>query len=89
MARKLSWENALQDANKVTTIHHSLVRNSLILMAAQSLAIRTSLAGYIAKGIALCGKQLVEDARTTFDLAFTFTHGNMDATVFLYFIKAG
>ncbi|KAG2746715.1 WD40 repeat-like protein [Suillus brevipes Sb2] len=69
MARKLSWENALQDANK-------------------SLAVRTSLAGYIAKGIALCGKQLVEDARTTFDLAFTFTHGNMDATVFLYFIKA-
>ncbi|KAG2746843.1 hypothetical protein P692DRAFT_201791673, partial [Suillus brevipes Sb2] len=69
MARKLSWENALQDANK-------------------SLAVRTSLAGYIAKGIALCGKQLVEDARTAFDLAFTFTHGNMDATVFLYFIKA-
>jgi tetratricopeptide (TPR) repeat protein len=69
MARKLNWENALQDANK-------------------SLAVRTSLAGYIAKGIALSGKQLVEDARTCFDLAFTFTHGNMDATVFLYFIKA-
>ncbi|KAG1721179.1 WD40-repeat-containing domain protein, partial [Suillus occidentalis] len=69
MARKLNWENALQDANK-------------------SLAVQTSLAGYIAKGIALCGKQLVEDARTAFDLAFTLTHGNMDATVFLYFIKA-
>jgi WD40 repeat protein/tetratricopeptide (TPR) repeat protein len=69
MARKLNWENALQDANK-------------------SLDIRTSMAGYIAKGIALCGKQLVEDARTAFDLAFTFTHGNMDATVFLYLIKA-
>jgi tetratricopeptide (TPR) repeat protein len=69
MARKLSWEKALQDANK-------------------SLAIRTSLAGYIAKGIALCGKQLLEDARTAFDLAFTFTLGNMDATVFLYLIKA-
>jgi hypothetical protein len=47
------------------------------------------LAGYIAKGIALCGKQLVEDARTAFDLAFTFTLGNMDATVFLYLFKAG
>ncbi|KAG2140211.1 uncharacterized protein EDB93DRAFT_682353 [Suillus bovinus] len=70
MARKLDWENAFKDANKV------------------SLAIRTSLAGYIAKGIALCGKQLVEDARTAFDLGFTFTQGNMDATVFLYLIKA-
>ncbi|KAG2038866.1 WD40-repeat-containing domain protein [Suillus americanus] len=66
MARKLNWENALQDANK-------------------SLAIRTSMAGYIAKGIALCGKQLVEDARTSFDLAFTFTHGNMDATAIALF----
>ncbi|KAG2082256.1 hypothetical protein BD769DRAFT_1545391, partial [Suillus cothurnatus] len=55
MARKLNWENALQDANK-------------------SLAIRTSLADYIAKGIAL---------------SFTFTLGNMDAAVFLYLIKAG
>ncbi|KAG2127088.1 hypothetical protein BD769DRAFT_1387971 [Suillus cothurnatus] len=66
MARKLNWENALQDANK-------------------SLDIRTSMAGYIAKGIALCGKQLVEDARTAFDLAFTFTHGNMDATAIALF----
>ncbi|KAG2114211.1 uncharacterized protein F5147DRAFT_19324 [Suillus discolor] len=56
--------------------------------ANKSLAIRTSLAGYIAKGIALCGKQLLEDARTAFDLGFTFTQGNVDATVFLYLIKA-
>ncbi|KAG2127419.1 hypothetical protein BD769DRAFT_1775949 [Suillus cothurnatus] len=53
--------------------------------ATKSLAIRTSLSGYIAKGIALCGKQLVEDARTAFDLAFTFTLGNMDATAIALF----
>lgn len=34
MARRLSWENALQDANKVTTIHHALVIDSLTLMVA-------------------------------------------------------
>jgi hypothetical protein len=45
------------------------------------------LTGYIAQGIALCGKQLVEDARTAFDLAFTFTDGNSDVTLFL--IKVG
>lgn len=56
--------------------------------AIKSLTICPSLTGYIAQGIALCGKQLVEDARTAFDLAFTFTDGNPDATLFLFLIKA-
>ncbi|KAG2361967.1 hypothetical protein BDR07DRAFT_1087178 [Suillus spraguei] len=47
-----------------------------------------SFAGYIAKGIALCGKQQIEEATIAFDMAFTFTQGNMDATVFLYLVKA-
>ncbi|KAG2038335.1 hypothetical protein BDR03DRAFT_1010027 [Suillus americanus] len=50
--------------------------------------IRPSLTGYIAQGIALCGKQLVKDARTAFNLAFTFTDGYSDATLFLFLIKA-
>ncbi|KAG2093760.1 uncharacterized protein F5147DRAFT_820941 [Suillus discolor] len=33
--------------------------------------------------------KLVDDGRKAFDLAFMFTHGNMDATAFLYLIKAG
>jgi hypothetical protein len=33
MARKLNWENALQDANKVEMIIHTLVKISLTLMA--------------------------------------------------------
>jgi hypothetical protein len=32
MAHKLNWENALQDANKVTLIYHSLVILSLSLI---------------------------------------------------------
>jgi hypothetical protein len=32
MARKLSWEKALQDANKVITIYHALVTLSLTLI---------------------------------------------------------
>ncbi|KAG1785217.1 WD40-repeat-containing domain protein [Suillus plorans] len=56
--------------------------------AIKSLTIHPSLAGYIAQGIALCGKQLVEDARAAFELAFTFTVGNSDATLFLFLIKA-
>lgn len=56
--------------------------------ATKSLTIRPSLAGYIAQGIALCGKQLVEEATTAFDFAFTFTEGNPDATLFLFLIKA-
>jgi tetratricopeptide (TPR) repeat protein len=75
-------------ANRSFVMARKLNWEKALKDANKSLAIRTSLAGYIAKGIALCGKQLLEDARTAFDLAFTFTLGNMDATVFLYLIKA-
>jgi tetratricopeptide (TPR) repeat protein len=75
-------------ANRSFVMARTLNWESALQDATKSLAIRPSLAGYIAKGIALCGKQLVEDARTAFDLAFTFTLGNMDATVFIYLIKA-
>ncbi|KAG2087708.1 uncharacterized protein F5147DRAFT_781237 [Suillus discolor] len=63
-------------------------KNNALQDATKSLAIQTLLAGYIAKGIALCGQQLLDDVRTTFDLAFTFIQGNMDAIAFLYLIKA-
>ncbi|KAG2047946.1 WD40 repeat-like protein [Suillus hirtellus] len=55
--------------------------------AIKSLTIHPSLAGCIAQGIVLCGKQLVEDARTAFELAFTFTVDNSDATIFLFLIE--
>lgn len=81
-------KNFASYANRSFVMARKLDWESAFQDANKSLAIQTSLAGYIAKGIALCGKQRVEDARTAFDLGFTFTHGNMDATVFLYLIKA-
>jgi tetratricopeptide (TPR) repeat protein len=81
-------KNFASYANRSFVMARQLDWDNALQDATKSLAIRTSLSGYIAKGIALCGKQLVEDARTAFDLAFTFTLGNMDATVLLYLIKA-
>ncbi|KAG1771869.1 WD40-repeat-containing domain protein [Suillus placidus] len=81
-------KNFASYANRSFVMARKLDWGNAFQDATKSLAIRPSLAGYIAKGIALCGKQLLDDARTAFDMAFTFTHGNMDATVFLYLIKA-
>ncbi|KAG1750592.1 WD40-repeat-containing domain protein [Suillus paluster] len=57
--------------------------------ASKSLSIRPSLTGYVAKGIALYGKQQVLDATTAFDLAFTFafTDGDSKTPFFLFLIK--
>ncbi|KAG2335469.1 hypothetical protein BDR05DRAFT_1006783 [Suillus weaverae] len=62
--------------------------NNALQYATKSLAVQTSLPGYIAQGIALCGEQLVDDARAAFDLAFTFTQGNMDAIAFVHLITS-
>ncbi|KAG1906278.1 uncharacterized protein F5891DRAFT_557293 [Suillus fuscotomentosus] len=81
-------KNFASYANRSFILARKLDWDNALRDAAKSLVIRTSLAGYIAKGIALCGKQRLDDARTAFDLGFTFTQGNTDATVFLYLIKA-
>ncbi|KAG0698212.1 WD40-repeat-containing domain protein [Suillus ampliporus] len=52
----------------------------------QSVSIRPSLAGYMSKGIALCGKQQFWDATKAFDVVLTFTDG--DSKIFLFLIKA-
>ncbi|KAG1731851.1 uncharacterized protein EDB91DRAFT_1084941 [Suillus paluster] len=52
-------------------------------------SIRPSVAGYVAKGIALCGKQQIWEATTAFDLVFTFTFANGDLkTSFLLLVIA-
>ncbi|KAG1831007.1 WD40-repeat-containing domain protein [Suillus variegatus] len=81
-------KNFASYANRSFILARKLDWDSALHDATKSLVIRASIAGYIAKGIALCGKQRLDDARTAFDLAFTFTQGNMDVTVFLYLIKA-
>ncbi|KAG1810864.1 WD40-repeat-containing domain protein [Suillus subaureus] len=62
-------KNFASYANRSFVMARKLNWENALRDANKSLAIQTSMAGYIAK-------------------AFTFTHGNMDATVFLYLIKA-
>ncbi|KAG1906277.1 uncharacterized protein F5891DRAFT_1004825 [Suillus fuscotomentosus] len=81
-------KNFASYANRSFILARKLDWDNALHDATKSLVIRTSFAGYIAKGIALCGKQRLDDARTAFDLAFTFTQGNTDVTIFLYLIKA-
>jgi hypothetical protein len=45
--------------------------------------------GFISKGIALCGKGLVRNARTAFDLALMFTNEDSTTIHLLFLIKAG
>ncbi|KAG1745229.1 hypothetical protein EDB19DRAFT_477452 [Suillus lakei] len=92
---KLLTQEIKADASKyITYANRSLVMarkldwDRALQDAIQSLSIRPSLIGYIAKGVALCGKQRVRDARTAFDLAFTFANGDSNATLLLFLIKA-
>lgn len=56
--------------------------------ANESIRINPSLTGYIAKGIALCGKRQFRDAMKVFDLAFTSADGVSRTTHLLFLIKA-
>ncbi|KAG1882428.1 hypothetical protein F4604DRAFT_425327 [Suillus subluteus] len=56
--------------------------------AIRSITIQPSLIGYISKGIALCGKGHVRDARTAFNLAFIFTNEDTKTIYFLLLVKS-
>ncbi|KAG0708659.1 hypothetical protein DFH29DRAFT_427026 [Suillus ampliporus] len=56
--------------------------------AIKSLAIQPSLTGCISKGIILCGKGQIWDARTAFDIAFMFTNEDSKTNHFLLLVKA-
>ncbi|KAG0705636.1 hypothetical protein DFH29DRAFT_996722 [Suillus ampliporus] len=56
--------------------------------AIKSVAIQPSLMGYVSKGIALCGKKQVREARTAFDLAFMFADEDSKIIHLLLLIKA-
>jgi hypothetical protein len=47
------------------------------------------LTGHISKGIALCGKGLVREARAAFDVASMFTNQDSNTNHFLLLIKVG
>ncbi|KAG2346823.1 WD40 repeat-like protein [Suillus weaverae] len=56
--------------------------------AIKSINIQPSLIGYISKGIALCGKGRIPDARVAFDVASMYTDQNPETIHFLLLIKA-
>ncbi|KAG2352949.1 hypothetical protein BDR07DRAFT_1615330 [Suillus spraguei] len=83
------------DANDYTSYAHRsfiLARkhawNLALDDAIKSISIRPSLTGYISKGIALCGKGHVREARIAFDAASMFTNQDPEANHFLLLIKA-
>ncbi|KAG1790602.1 uncharacterized protein HD556DRAFT_1488069 [Suillus plorans] len=56
--------------------------------AIKSINIRPSLIAFISKGIALCGKGHIREARIAFDVASMFMNQNSETTQFLLLIKA-
>ncbi|KAG2054586.1 WD40 repeat-like protein [Suillus hirtellus] len=56
--------------------------------ASKSINIEPSLIGFISKGIALCGKGQVREARVAFDVASMFTNQDSEINLFLLLIKA-
>ncbi|KAG2747698.1 TPR-like protein, partial [Suillus brevipes Sb2] len=56
--------------------------------AIKSISIRPSLTGYVSKGIALCGKGLVREARAAFDVASIFMKEDSATSHLLLLIKA-
>ncbi|KAG2360508.1 hypothetical protein BDR07DRAFT_1412301 [Suillus spraguei] len=56
--------------------------------AMKSISIQPSLTGYISKGIALCGKGHILDARAAFDVASMYTDQDSQITHFLLLVKA-
>jgi tetratricopeptide (TPR) repeat protein len=56
--------------------------------AIKSISIKSSLTGYISKGIALCGQGHVREARIAFDVASMFTNQDSETNHFLLLIKA-
>ncbi|KAG2356435.1 hypothetical protein BDR07DRAFT_447208 [Suillus spraguei] len=56
--------------------------------AIKSISIRPSSTGYISRGIALCGKGYVREARIAFDVASLFTNQDSVTSYFLLLIKA-
>ncbi|KAG2367094.1 hypothetical protein BDR07DRAFT_1394283 [Suillus spraguei] len=54
----------------------------------KSISIRPSLTGYISKGIALCGKGYIRDARAAFDVASIYADQDSQTIHFLLLIKS-
>jgi hypothetical protein len=94
-AEELLTQDIRTDANNYTSYaHRSFVvarKHAWDLAledAVKSITIRPSLTGYISKGIALCGKGQIREARAAFDVASMFTNQDSDTNHFLLLTKA-
>ncbi|KAG2130300.1 uncharacterized protein EDB93DRAFT_84338 [Suillus bovinus] len=94
-AEELLTQDVDNDANNHTSYaHRSFVMarrhnwDCALQDAIKSISIRPSLTGYISKGIALCGKGQVPDARAAFDVASMYTDQDPQILHFLLLIKA-
>jgi hypothetical protein len=91
-AEELLTQEIHTDAN----LHTSYVNVSFVMGrkhdwdydAVESISIRPSLIGYISKGIALCGKGQVCEARIAFGVASVFTNQDSNTNHFLLLNKA-
>jgi tetratricopeptide (TPR) repeat protein len=88
-----------QDINADVNNHTSYAHRSFVMArkhdwdhalqdAIKSISIQPSLTGYISKGIALCGKGCVPNARAAFDVASMYTDQDPETIHFLLLIKA-
>ncbi|KAG2743684.1 hypothetical protein P692DRAFT_20838379 [Suillus brevipes Sb2] len=94
-AEELLTQKIHTDANDHTSYaHRSFVMarqhkwDHALEDAIKSTSIQPSLTGYISKGIALCGKGLVREARAAFDVASIFMKEDYATSHFLLLIKA-
>jgi WD40 repeat protein len=87
-AEDLLTQEIHTDANHTSYAHRSFVMSrkhawDLALEdAIKSISIQSSLIGYISKGIALCGKGHVREARIAFDVASVFTNQSSETNHF-------
>jgi tetratricopeptide (TPR) repeat protein len=94
-AEQLLTQDINTDVNNHTSYaHRSFVMarkhdwNHALQDAIKSISIQPSLTGYISKGIALCGKGRIPDARAVFDVASMYTNEDSQIVHFLLLIKA-
>ncbi|KAG1728721.1 WD40-repeat-containing domain protein [Suillus paluster] len=75
-------------ANRSFIMARKLEWDHALQDAVESIRIQPTLIGFIAKGIALCGKRQIRDAMKAFDFAFTSTNGDPKKNHLLFLIKA-
>lgn len=86
---KLNWDSTLQDPTKVIAIHHAPTENRCLRSRSPLPYGRYWMATSPEGSLSQENGLFIDDARTIFNLAFMFTRGNMDTSVFVHLIKAG